>query len=132
MAEGIRSNLMGIARTNYSMPPDHGAAIVRTVLQDARLRQEWQTEVAEMREKLNAIRQKLATLRINSLDLTPLASQTGMFATLPLTKPQIARLKDEHAIYIVPSGRMNIAGLMSADLNSFAAALRSVLIDAAA
>ena len=58
--------------------------------------------------------------------------QNGMFATLPLTKPQIARLKDEHAIYIVPSGRMNIAGLMAADLDSFAAALRSVLIDAAA
>lgn len=131
-AEAVRSNLMGIARTNYSMPPDHGAAVVRTILQDALLREEWQAEVAAMRDKLNAIRRNLATLRVNSLDLAPLAHQNGMFATLPLTKPQIARLKDEHAIYIVPSGRMNIAGLLAADLDSFASALRSVLVDAAA
>jgi aromatic-amino-acid transaminase len=114
------------------MPPDHGAAVVRTILQDARLRDEWQSEVANMRDKLAGIRQNLAKLRVNSLDLAPLANQNGMFATLPLTKPQIARLKDEHAIYIVPSGRMNIAGLMAADLDNFAAALRSVLIDVAA
>jgi len=131
-AEAVRSNLMGIARTNYSMPPDHGAAVVRTILQDAQLRGVWQAEVADMREKLNRIRQKLAKLRINSLDLSPLARQNGMFATLPLTKPQIARLKDEYAIYIVPSGRMNIAGLMATDLENFAAALRSAVIDAAA
>jgi aromatic-amino-acid transaminase len=131
-ADAVRTNLMGIARTNYSMPPDHGAAIVRTILQDASLRAEWEMEVAEMREKLNGVRQKLARLRVNSLDLSPLANQNGMFATLPLTKPQIARLKDEHAIYIVPSGRMNIAGLLAADLDSFCAALRSVLVDAAA
>ena len=82
--------------------------------------------------KLNGIRQKLAKLRINSLDLSPLARQNGMFATLPLSKTQIARLRDEYAIYIVPSGRMNIAGLMATDLDNFAAALRSALIDAAA
>lgn len=131
-AEAVRSNLMGIARTNYSMPPDHGAAVVRTILQDARLREAWQAEVADMRDKLNGIRQKLAKLRINSLDLSPLARQNGMFATLPLSKTQIARLRDEYAIYIVPSGRMNIAGLMATDLDNFAAALRSALIDAAA
>ena len=85
-----------------------------------------------MRMKINRIRQSLAQLRINSLDLSPLAHQNGMFATLPLTKPQIARLKEEQAIYIVPSGRMNIAGLMATDLDSFAAALRAVLIDVAA
>jgi aromatic-amino-acid transaminase len=131
-AEAVRTNLMGIARTNYSMPPDHGAAIVRTILQDTSLRAEWEADVWEMRAKLNGVRQKLATMRINSLDLAPLAHQNGMFATLPLSKPQIARLKDEHAIYIVPSGRMNIAGLLAANLDSFAAALRSVLVDAAA
>ncbi|HEY1638740.1 MAG TPA: aromatic amino acid transaminase, partial [Rhizomicrobium sp.] len=130
--DAIRTNLMGIARANYSMPPDHGAAVVRTILQHPRLRADWQAEVAAMRDKLKAVRQNLAKLRVNSLDLAPLAQQNGMFATLPLTKPQIARLKDGHAIYVVPSGRMNIAGLLAADLDSFAAALRSVLVDAAA
>jgi aromatic-amino-acid transaminase len=131
-AEAVRSNLLGIARANYSMPPDHGAAIVRIILQDARLRAEWETEVAEMRGQLNGIRQKVAELRINSLDLTPLLNQNGMFATLPLSKAQVMRLKDEYAIYMAPSGRINIAGLMAADLADFAGALRSVLVDAAA
>jgi aromatic-amino-acid transaminase len=131
-AEAARTNLVGIARANYSMPPDHGAAIVRTILQDAALRGKWQAEVADMRTKLRRLRQSLAQLRVNSLDLSRLADQNGMFATLPLTNGQIARLKDEHAIYVVPSGRVNIAGLMAADPNAFAAALRAVLIDAAA
>ncbi|MBV8800237.1 MAG: aspartate/tyrosine/aromatic aminotransferase [Alphaproteobacteria bacterium] len=131
-ADAVRTNLMGIARTNYSMPPDHGAAIVRTILQDARLRAEWEREVGEMRGKLNGVRQKLSGLRINSLDLSPLAKQNGMFATLPLGKLQIERLKEERGIYMAPSGRINIAGLMATDIDAFAAALRSVLIDAAA
>lgn len=131
-ANTIRTNLVGIARANYSMPPDHGAAIVHTILADSAMRQEWVAEVGGMRDKLNGIRQRLAQLRINSLDVSPLARQNGMFATLPLTKSQIARLKDEHAIYLVPSGRMNIAGLMAADTDAFASALRSVLVNAAA
>jgi aromatic-amino-acid transaminase len=131
-ADAVRTNLMGIARSIYSMPPDHGAAVVRTVLGNSQRAEAWMRELEAMRLQLRRLRESLAQMRINSLDLSPLAHQNGMFATLPLTKPQIARLKDEHGIYIVPSGRMNIAGLMSADLNSFGAALRSVLIDAAA
>jgi aromatic-amino-acid transaminase len=131
-SSAIRTNLVAIARANYSMPPDHGAAVVRKILETAELKREWVSEVGHMRDKLNDVRQRLAQLRVNSLDLAPLARQNGMFATLPLSKGQIARLKDEHAIYLVPSGRMNIAGLMAADLNSFAAALRSTLVDAAA
>ncbi|HEX3651530.1 MAG TPA: amino acid aminotransferase [Rhizomicrobium sp.] len=131
-AETARSNLLAIARANYSMPPDHGAAIVRTILADANLRAEWSAEVADMRAKLHSVRQRVTDLRINSLDLLPLAQQNGMFATLPLSKAQVARLKDEHAIYMAPSGRINIAGLMAADLGAFADALRAVIIDAAA
>ncbi len=131
-AHAVRTNLFGIARASYSMPPDHGAAIVRTVLSDAELTGIWMQEVAAMRNKLNAIRQRLSQVRMNSLDLSPLARQNGMFATLPLSKAQIARLRDEQAIYLVPSGRMNIAGLMKADLEEFTTALHAALIDAAA
>jgi aromatic-amino-acid transaminase len=130
--DAIRSNLFGIARANYSMPPDHGAAIVRTILHDATLRAEWQREVADMQRQLRAVRINLANMRINSLDLSALAEQNGMFATLPLTPAQIGRLKQEHAIYMVPSGRLNIAGLLATDLDSFGQALRDVLTDAAA
>jgi len=130
--DAIRSNLFGIARANYSMPPDHGAAIVRTILHDAGLRAEWQREVSEMQRQLRATRINLANLRINSLDLSALAHQNGMFATLPLTPAQIARLKQEHAIYMVPSGRLNIAGLVAANLDAFGSSLQAVMTDAAA
>jgi aromatic-amino-acid transaminase len=130
--DAIRSNLFGIARANYSMPPDHGAAIVRTILHDPTLRAEWQREVADMQRQLRAVRINLANMRINSLDLSALAAQNGMFATLPLTPAQIGRLKQEHAIYMVPSGRLNIAGLLATDLDTFGQALRDVLTDAAA
>jgi aromatic-amino-acid transaminase len=131
-ATAVRTNLIAIARANYSMPPDHGAAIVRTILHHSTLRAEWQTELADMRQKLRGIRETLAQCRINSLDLSALAHQNGLFATLPLSKSQIARLKDEHGIYMAPSGRINIAGLIAADLDSFTAALRATLVDAAA
>ena len=130
--DAIRSNLFGIARANYSMPPDHGAAIVRTILHDVSLRAEWQREVAEMQRQLRATRVNLANLRINSLDLSGLAHQNGMFATLPLTPAQIARLKQEHAIYMVPSGRLNIAGLVATNLDAFGRSMQAVMTDAAA
>jgi aromatic-amino-acid transaminase len=131
-APAVRSNLIAIARANYSMPPDHGAAIVRTILIDPALRSEWQSELADMRQKLRGLREGLARLRVNSLDLAPIRRQNGLFATLPLTKSAIARLKDEHAIYMAPSGRINIAGLMATDLEAFGASLRAVMVDAAA
>ena len=131
-APAVRTNLIAIARANYSMPPDHGAAIVRTILLDASLRREWQDELADMRQKLRGLREELAKLRVNSLDLAPIARQNGLFATLPLTKRAIAQLKDEHAIYMAPSGRINIAGLMGTELEAFGASLRAVMVDAAA
>ena len=131
-ANAIRTNLFGIARAIYSMPPDHGAAVVRTILHDAALREEWKREVAEMRAHLRSVRERLGAMRINSLDLSALPRQNGMFATLPLTPAQIARLKGEHAIYMVPSGRLNLAGLLAADLDDFGQSLRDVMTDAAA
>ena len=101
-------------RQIHSFPPDHGARIVSTILQDAGLRTDWQAELEEIRLGMLALREQLAgELR----DLTGsdrfdfLARHRGMFSRLGATPEQVARMKDEAAIYMVGDSRLNIAGL---------------------
>lgn len=114
-ADLARSNLMGLARTSYSMPPDHGAAVVRTILDDAALTRDWKDELDGMRARINGIRRALAAgLRGAWPALEAVERQEGMFSLLPLTEAEVLRLRSEHAIYMPTSGRVNIAGLRTA------------------
>jgi aromatic-amino-acid transaminase len=97
------------------MPPDHGAAVVRTILADAALTGLWRAELDSMRERIALLRRTLAAYgRIGAIDLASLAQGHGMFAMLPLSSPQIDALEREHGIYLAQSGRINIAGLPEA------------------
>ena len=126
-AATMHSNLLAIARTAYSMPPDHGAAIVRTILQDDGLRRDWETELAAMRERINGLRARLAAIgQVGGIDFSGLARQRGMFSVLPLSPQQIARMRDEFAVHMVASGRINLAGLRSTQVEPFLDALRKV------
>lgn len=121
----VRSNALAFARTFWSMPPDHGAAAVRVILEDAQLTDVWRTELGEMRQRLNEMRRMLAVA-------SPVAAQVvsgrGLFAMLPLSPTHIERLRSDHAIYMAGSGRINIAGLRAQeDVQRFAAALGKVL-----
>jgi len=123
----IMSNGLALARANWSMPPDHGAAAVRLVLEDAALTAKWRAELDEMRGRIGEVREALATkATAGTLDLTPYGRQFGMFAMLPLSKEQIQGLRDDHAIYMAGSGRINVAGLTSGNLGKFTAALADV------
>lgn len=125
-ATAVESNMLAVARTMYSMPPDHGAAIVRTVLDDAGLRQEWLAELAEMRSRINGLRARLSAVgQIGRIDFSGLAAQRGMFSLLPLSTEQIDRLREDHAVHVVDSGRINLAGLRSADIEPLLRALRA-------
>jgi len=105
-------HLTHLARANYSMPPDHGAAVVRTILADAALTVLWRAELDAMRKRIALLRRTLAAYgRIGAIDLASLAGGHGMFAMLPLSPPQIDALEREHGIYLAQSGRINIAGL---------------------
>ena len=121
-----------LARANWSMPPDHGAAAVRIILEDAGLTALWLDELDTMRARMNQVRERLAAAgRIGSggvgtLDLAPLGSQNGLFSLLPLSAEQILRLRSDHGIYMAASGRINIAGLTSANIDKFIAALADV------
>ncbi len=116
-----------LARANYSMPPDHGAATVRTILESGPLSARWRTELDAMRARLRELRVALAARgRIGSVDLSGLALGNGMFAVLPLSVVQIDRLQSDHAIYAAPSGRINIAGLAADRIGAFVDALHAV------
>lgn len=130
VSKALGGKLKNLAGTNYSMPPDHGAAVVRTILSDSELKTSWLSELDEMRERVHMIRRDLSLeLRnqTNSSRFDFLAEQAGMFSLIGLTKDEILRLKDEKAIYIVDDGRINIAGLRSQDISKFAGAVREII-----
>lgn len=122
----VQSNLFALARSNYSMPPDHGAAIVREVLSDDALRATWRKELDDIREHIKGTRATLAAERVNSIPMHQIAAHKGMFSTLPLNEAQIVRLREEFGIYMTDAARINVAGLRKADIPRFVAALRAV------
>ncbi len=114
-----------IARCLYSMPPDHGAAVVDLVLADDALRDNWRTELNEMTQRVQSLRQAIAEHGA-SLGLQFVAGQYGMFSQLPLSSAQVQSLVDDHAIYIAPDGRINVAGCALADAGQFVDGLEKV------
>ncbi len=120
------SNGHALARANWSMPPDHGAAAVRLALSDPALTQSWVDELTSMRNRIREVREKLAGSSAGAINLAPLAQQQGMFAMLPLSKEQIGALREDHAIYMAGSGRINIAGLTMGNIDKFVNALAAV------
>jgi aromatic-amino-acid transaminase len=122
-ARKIQSNLLALARANWSMPPDHGAAIVRIIMENRDLKNQWLTELEAMRVRLGAMRNLLAD---QDPSLEYLRKQKGMFSNLCLSPDQVQLLRDEHAVYVADSGRINIAGLTSSNVDQFAAALAAV------
>ena len=121
------SNGHALARAAWSMPPDHGGAAVRIVLEDERTTALWLDELDQMRARIRQVRAALGEAgSAGTLDLTPYARQHGMFAMLPLSKEQIDRLRSDHGIYMAGSGRINVAGLTMGNLPKFVAALADV------
>ncbi|MGI2227880.1 amino acid aminotransferase [Shewanella frigidimarina] len=124
------SQIKKTIRANYSNPPAHGGLIVSTILADVRLRQEWETELTLMRERIAEMR----SLFVQSLkaegveqDFSFISRQNGMFSFSGLNKSQVARLKDEFAIYIVGSGRISVAGLTKNNIPAVCKAIAQVI-----
>lgn len=119
----VQSNLLSLTRANWSMPPDHGAAIVRIILEDAALTADWRVELAEMERRIKQMRAMLAEA---DPALAPLAQQRGMFSTLPLTPAEVERLRETYGIYMPSSARINVLGLMPETVAPFVDALASL------
>jgi aspartate aminotransferase len=122
-------HLLNVARSTYSMPPAHGAAIVSSILHDEALRGQWQQELTSMRDRMNGCRTLLAD-RLAEMGLGDsfdhIRGQLGMFSYLGLSVAQVQRLREEFSIYMVDSSRINIAGINQHNLDYFANALAAV------
>lgn len=116
------SNLAGLARVAWSMPPDHGAAAVRIVLERPELVRLWREELDVMRTRINANRAALADA---DSGLAYIRDQRGLFSNLAMTKAQSEALSRRHAIYCAGSGRINVAGMQPSDAPAIVAALRA-------
>ncbi len=128
-AEAALSQLVRIARGLYSMPPDHGAAIVHEILSSAPLRASWRTELDGMRNRIGQLREQLVRELRESCprrDFSHLLRQRGMFSYLGVDAPAVRELRERHHIYMMDDGRINVAGLRGDNIAYFAQALGKV------
>ncbi len=117
-------------RYNYSNPPSHGGQIVATVLGDKELRAQWLEEVAEIRNRINEMRHLFVkTLKDKGVeqDFSSIIDQRGMFSFSGLTKEQVDQLQEKYSIYIVGSGRINVAGMTPDNMDRLCEAIKAVL-----
>lgn len=124
------SHMKKNARVIYSNPPAHGGLIVTTVLQDAALLEQWKRELTAMRDRINGTRKELAdglAARGVPQDFSFMTRQKGMFSLSGLNKDQVACLREQNAVYIVGSGRINVAGLAPEHMDAVCDAVAGVM-----
>jgi aspartate aminotransferase len=125
-ADAVQSHVLQTARSIYSMPPDHGAAIAAKIFADANLRRDWLVELDAMRTRFQDMRALLAdNLRDTtaSSDFDFIASQRGMFSLLGVAPAVVERLREGHHIYMTNDSRMNLAGIMPHNVRYVAEAI---------
>ncbi|MBK5530710.1 aspartate/tyrosine/aromatic aminotransferase [Pseudomonas sp. TH06] len=125
----IRSQLANIARNLWSTPPDHGAAVVATILADPELKSRWADEVEAMRLRIAQLRSGLVeALEPHGLRerFAHIGVQRGMFSYTGLSPEQVKQLRDHHSVYMVSSGRANVAGIDATRLALLAEAIANV------
>jgi len=126
----VFSQINSIVRTIYSVPPDHGAVVVSTILHDPDLRAAWRVELAEMRSRLREMRVLLNEALIEKApdhDFSHLVRATGMFCFLGISEDQVDRLKRDYGVYMVGSSRINTAGITAKNVNYLADAIAATL-----
>ncbi|HTC15169.1 MAG TPA: amino acid aminotransferase [Steroidobacteraceae bacterium] len=124
------SQLVRLARGIWSMPPDHGAAIVHDILEDPRLRAQWLEEVSAMRRRIQGLRHEVVQqLKVHcpQRDFSFIERQRGMFSFFGISVEQVQALRTQHHVYMTDDSRMNIAGLRPDNLEYFARAVAQVL-----
>ncbi|WP_315388395.1 amino acid aminotransferase [uncultured Stenotrophomonas sp.] len=127
-AKAVQSQVKRIIRTIYSSPSNHGAALVAGVLTSPELRQLWEQELTEMRERIHALRHGLVDKLVaaGAPEFAFINDQAGMFSYSGLSRPQVDRLRDEYGIYAVGTGRICVAALNQGNLEYVAKAVATV------
>lgn len=126
----VSSQVNNFVRTIYSMPPDHGGAVVSMILNDAALRAEWLDEVNDMRDRLQAMRVLLNDALVEKTpdnDFSHLVRANGMFCFLGITADQVQALKKDYGIYMVDSSRINMAGITADNVGYLSDSIAAVV-----
>jgi aromatic-amino-acid transaminase len=129
-AQLVLGQLKATVRRNYSSPPIHAGLVVAKVLSEPKLRASWEADVAAMRERILAMRKSLhgvLTKKLPGRNFDYFLTQRGMFSYTGLSAAQVDRLREEHAVYLVRSGRMCVAGLNTSNVEATAVAMAAVL-----
>lgn len=127
-ATAARSQLNAIARGIYSMPPAHGAQIVGRILSDDALSASWQRELTAMRERILRMRRTFSEqMAARGADFGFVARQRGLFSLLGITPEQVGRLREDYSVYLLPSSRINVAGVTDDNVTYVADALATVI-----
>ena len=129
-ADVTQSQLLNIIRGAYSQPPDHGAEIIRTILEDADLRAEWEAELDQMRGRMIRLREKLSEAirqKSNSEDFDFIAHHRGMFSLLGLENSVVEHLKANNGVYMIGDSRINVAGIPENRVGDLADALLAAI-----
>ncbi len=129
-AANVLGQLKFTVRRNYSSPPIHGGQIVAAVLDEPDLRAGWEIELGAMRDRILAMRRRLhdaLAARLPGRDFGYFLTQRGMFSYTGLGAAQVDRLREEHAVYMVRSGRICVAGLNNGNVEATATAMAAVL-----
>jgi aromatic-amino-acid transaminase len=126
----VLSQVKRVIRTNYSNPPTHGGAVVAAVLSNPELCQQWEDELAGMRDRIRAMRVALVEkLKAKGVaqDFSFVVKQRGMFSYTGLTAEQVEKLKNDYGIYAVSTGRICLAALNNKNIDYVADAIAAVL-----
>ena len=128
-AQALVSQALVAARRLYSMPPAHGAILAGKVLGDEHLRGLWQQELVAMCQRINGLRTGLRHKleAASGRDFGFIERENGMFSFLGLSQQQAQRLRQEYAVYMLDSSRINVAGVNAANIDYLAEAVAKVL-----
>lgn len=129
-ASTVMSQVKLRIRYIYSNPPSHGGQVAAVILSDKELKAQWIEEVADIRNRINEMRHLFVkTLKEKGVDqdFDSIIQQRGMFSFSGLTKDQVQQLRDKYSIYIVGSGRINVAGMTKDNMDVLCEAIKSVL-----
>ena len=129
-ASAASTLIAAAARSNYSMPPDHGAAVVQLIREESSLNSMWEEELKEIRNRINGLRITFANRLTESgaqRDFSFIQKEKGMFSFLGITKSQIDKLISEYAIYLVDSSRINVASINEDNIDYVTKSISEVL-----
>ena len=125
-----QSQMNGVIRANYSMPPSHGALAAETILADPKLKQMWRDELKTMRKRIKDLRSQLVdAIKAEGIeqDFSFIERQKGMFSFLGISAEQVDQLVNKHSVYLVSSSRINLAGLNQHNIAYVAKSIAAVL-----